>query len=134
MLVRDALVEAIGAKERAGYASARFVVPLGPLTLSFPNPGHLREHDIHHVALGVPTTFWGEVEISAYELRSGVPTLLIAFLAVGAVALGFVLAPVRVVRWLRAYRGTANAYGADVDALGALSVDELRARLRLPRV
>ena len=95
--------------DRRGYESARFRVRLGPITLVFPNPGKLPIHDLHHVALGVPATFWGEVEISAFEL--GIyPSALITLLCVGALALGGLLAPLRVRSMWRRYAGCRNLY------------------------
>ena len=119
--------------DRAGYRAARFVVPLGPLRLVFPNPGRLAEHDLHHVALDLPTTFWGEVEISAFELRTGAPSALIAFLCVGAMALGLVLSPRRVIRAWRRGKDARNLYrdAPPYDALLAMDVARLRAWMRL---
>jgi hypothetical protein len=56
----------------------------------------------------VPPTFWGEVEISMFELRSGSPSPLITFLCAGAVLLGTILAPRRVLMWWRTYAGARN--------------------------
>lgn len=119
---------------REAYAARRFVVTLGPVSVTLPNPGRLPSHDLHHVALGVPSSFWGEVEVSALELRTGAPTLLIAILCAGAVACGFMLAPRRVVRTWRSFRGARNLYtGAPpIERLYELEVDALRAWMRLP--
>lgn len=117
--------------DRAGYAARRFDVRLGPLVFRFPNPGLLRLHDLHHVALGLPPTFWGEVEVSAFELRTGAPTILIGFLCVGALCLGALLAPLRVVRAWRRYRGARNLYAGRYEEVAALDLDELRRRCHL---
>jgi hypothetical protein len=111
-------------------ASGNFALNVGPFRVPFPNPGKLAIHDVHHVALGVPATFWGEVQVSAFELRSGAPTALIWLLCVGALGLGFVVRPARVAGWIRAYRGCTNLYREpDLASLLSLDVTALRARL-----
>ena len=122
--------------DRGGYASRTFAVPLGPVRLVFPNPGRLAEHDLHHVALDVPATFWGEVELSAFELRTGAPSAIIALLCVGALALGSVLSPRRVLSaWKRHPRGRSLYRDAPAyEALTAMRVDELRAWMRLDAI
>ncbi len=119
--------------DRGGYTASTFRVPLGPLVLTFPNPGRLAQHDLHHVALGLPATFWGEVEISAFELRTGAPNLVIAILCVGALALGSLLAPRRVWRaWRRHPRGQSlYPRRGEQAALLAMRVGELRASMQL---
>jgi hypothetical protein len=119
--------------DRGGYRADRLVVRLGPLRLPFPNPGYLPFHDIHHVAVSAPPRFWGEVEVSVLELRSGCPTWLIWLLCVGAIALGAVVAPRRVLRTWRRYEGCRNVYrGHDLAELLALDLRELRRRMALP--
>ena len=121
------------AMDRAGYRTPRLVVMLGPLPLPFPNPGWLPLHDMHHVALALPPTFWGEVEISAFELRTGARTALIAFLCIGALFFGALLNPLRVVRAWRRYAGTRNLYRDErYDALLGMELEDLRAYMRLP--
>src|SRR5262245_6647288 len=96
--------------DRAAYGADRFVVRLGPLRLRFSNPRYLPFHDLHHVALDTPPTFWGEVEVSALELRSGCPTWLIWFLCVASLAVAALVGPRRVFRALRRYAGCRNVY------------------------
>ena len=137
--VADALADffRVHSLDREGYRADRLVVHLGPITLPFPNPGLLPLHDLHHVALAAAgytsaPNFWGEVEVSALELRSGPPTALITLLCVGALALGALLSPRRVLRSWRRYRGCTNLYRErDVSALLALPVEELLERMRL---
>jgi hypothetical protein len=118
--------------DRAGYRAPRFRVQLGRLRLSFPNPGWLPFHDLHHVALDLPPTFWGEVEVSAYELRSGSPTALITFLCLGALFFGLLVGPRRVARAWARYRGTKNLYGGfRYDDLVARELGDLRRELGL---
>ncbi len=118
--------------DRGGYRADKLVVRLGPIELPFPNPGYLPFHDLHHVAIDAPPSFWGEVEVSVLELRSGTPTLLIGFLCVSAIALGALLAPRRVWRMWRRYAGCDNVYrGYDYTELLALDLGALRRLMRL---
>ncbi len=116
--------------DRGGYRRRVFLVRLGPITLPFPNPRFLALHDLHHVALDVPPTFWGEVEVSAFELRSGCPSALIALLCVGALAFGALVAPRRVLSMWARYKGARNLYRPRVrlsyEELLALPLSELR--------
>jgi hypothetical protein len=136
MKTRDALERfcAEHRLDRRGYADTRFRVPLGPFTLVFPNPGKLPLHDLHHVMLGAAPTFWGEVEVSALELRAGTPNVIIWVLCVGALGLGLVARP-RVVRsWWRRSRGCRVLYDHPdtLDTILERDVDEVRAWMRLP--
>jgi ubiquinone biosynthesis protein Coq4 len=137
MKVREALADLVVA-HGAGMAAPtgrRFAVRIGPIVLPFPNPGYLARHDLHHVALGVPPTFWGEVEVSAFEVRSGLPSALVAILCLGSLLLGALLAPRRVCRALARYAGARNVYREGCYArLLDLDLAELRARMRLPPV
>jgi hypothetical protein len=128
------VAERAAAELRAGAdfnaATGKFTLNIGPMRIPFPDPGKLAIHDVHHVALGVPASFWGEVQVSAFELRSGAPTFVIWLLCVGALGLGLVVRPVQVTRWIRAYRGTRNLYREpDLSALMNVDVDALRAKL-----
>ncbi|MBX3271047.1 MAG: hypothetical protein KF729_12350 [Sandaracinaceae bacterium] len=133
MKVRDALGAyfARHGLDRGGYAARRFRVPLGLVTLTFPNPGRLHLHDLHHVALDAPPTFWGEVEVSALELRAGPPTALIALLCVGALALGCLVGPARTARAWRRARGARHLYGEAYEALLEEELATLRERVGL---
>jgi hypothetical protein len=120
--------------DRGGYVAPRFRVGLGPLTLAFPNPGWLPFHDLHHVALAIPPTFWGEVEISAFELKTGCPNFLVWFLCVGALGFGLLVGPLRVVRaWRRFSHAQRNLYDRDhiYTELLALPLTELRSRMKV---
>jgi hypothetical protein len=88
-----------------------FWVALGPLKVPVPHPGQLRWHDLHHVVLGYGTDAIGEMEISAFELRTGVTTPMVLFLCLAGVALGLLVAPVRTARAWRGARGKRNLYG-----------------------
>jgi hypothetical protein len=102
-------------------------VKLGFFTLLLPNPRYLPLHDLHHTALGAPPTFWGEVEVSAFELQSGTPTAFITLLCVGALFLGALARPVQVWHWLARYREASNLYRrTEYELLLALKLAELR--------
>ncbi|MFP2909138.1 hypothetical protein ACLESD_29665 [Pyxidicoccus sp. 3LFB2] len=92
-------------------------------------------HDLHHAALGVPMDFWGEVEVSAFELRSGIPTALVWLLCAGSVAFGALRSPLRTLALWRRYAGYRyNFYGegARYEELRAMTVAQARHALRLP--
>ncbi len=133
--VAQALAEFLAAHrmDRRGYKSRVLLVRLGPIALPFPNPGFLPVHDLHHVVLGAPPTFWGEVEVSAFELRSGPPSALVALLCVGALVLGGLLAPRRVWAMWKRHRGAVNLYrrtlGLSYAAALALDLESLRAMM-----
>lgn len=88
-----------------------FWVALGPLKVPVPHPGQLRWHDLHHVVLGYGTDAIGEMEISAFELRTGVKTPMVLALCLAGIALGLVVAPQRTVRAWRSARAKRNVYG-----------------------
>ena len=118
-----------------GYEDRRFKVSVGKLVLNFPNPGKLPYHDLHHVVSGYGTRLVGEAEVSVYELRGGCPTLLILFLCLGSIAIGFVLSPVRVLRAWRTVKGTRTLYASTVpyDRLLEMNIADLRSSLGIPR-
>ena len=97
-------------------------------------------HDLHHVAPGYGTDMRGEGEISIWEARRGLRPL---GLYVGSIVItgslgGVLMAPRRALAAWRASAGTASSLfaGADTEAayeaLLALTVGELRARLGVP--
>jgi len=103
-----------------------------PIGVPAPNPGRLREHDLHHVALGVRPNLRGEIAVSVLELLDGPPTALIGLLCVGAVAIGYLRWPLRThALWAR-LRGGRTVYGRDVEPLYAGDVAALRRYLGVP--
>jgi hypothetical protein len=123
---------AVHGYSRQGYHARGFVLTLGPLRLPMPNPGRLHLHDLHHIGLGAEQDFWGEVEVSVFELRGGAPTAYITALCISGIALGALRAPRRVWRWWCAYAGVQTLYPEpDYPALLRLSRADLRARMRL---
>lgn len=110
-----------------------FTLQLGPLGLALPNPGHLDLHDMHHLALDAPPTIMGEIQVGAFEVRSGFPTAYIGLYDVAAVVLGLLVCPLRTLGWLHRYRGCRSFYdeGPRLDAWLARPLDELLAYLRV---
>ncbi|MBK9034642.1 MAG: hypothetical protein IPL61_25815 [Myxococcales bacterium] len=131
----------------ADYDAPWVKLRLGRIPLGFPNSRARRAavplHDLHHIATGYETTWRGEGEIAAWELAAGCGRYWAAWgLNAGAMLIGLVLAPRRVVRAFVRGRRSKSLYqlvrraesterAGSIDELLALPVDELRARLRL---
>jgi hypothetical protein len=136
MRVADALV---AWRARTGQSEATdrglaFRVRLGPLAIPIPNPGQLHWHDLHHLVLGYGTDLEGEMEISAYELRTVPRTLIVFLLCIAGVAAGLVLAPRRTLAAWRRARRCRNLYGAGLrydDVIG-WRMEELAAWMAPP--
>jgi hypothetical protein len=120
-----------------GYSKSWVRVDLGPLPVWFPNTKSRRRavplHDLHHIATGYDTTVVGEAEIGAWELAAGCADYYAAWLLnLGAVGLGFLVAPRRV--WRAFVRGrrsiTLYRLGFDDEWLTE-TVGALRRRLSL---
>jgi hypothetical protein len=108
-------------------------IRVGPLQIPVPNPKKLHWHDLHHALLGYGNDVFGEVEVSAFELRTGVPDPLIGVLCVAGVALGLVICPLRTWRaWQRA-AGARNLYREQraLDEVLGWEVDHALAELSL---
>lgn len=114
------------APERIQPEDPTLWIPVGLGRVPVPNPRGLPAHDVHHLILDHGTDLWGEIAVSAFELRTGPPSLFIAALCVVGVVAGCVLAPRLTWRAWRAADGWRNAYGLDLDGL---SVREVRALL-----
>lgn len=110
-----------------------FWVTVGPLRIPVPHPGALHWHDLHHVALGVGPDLVGEIEVSAFELRTGAANAILLFLCIAAVLLGVFVAPRRTLAAFRRARGSRNLYRCRVPREEVLSwpVAELRNWMRL---
>ncbi len=121
------------------YEAPTVPIPLGPFTITLPNTAGRKElvrwHDLHHLTTGYGTDPAGEAEIGAWELRAGC-TNLAGYVYNGmAVLLGLLIAPLRTYRAFVTARGATTLYRLGLvyeDAL-ALPVDELRARMGIPR-
>lgn len=112
---------------------------LWKLTVKIPNTEGRRKavriHDLHHVLTGYDTTLAGEAEIGAWELASGClrwPAATVLNLSI--LAIGLVIAPVRLARaWARGSQ-TKNLYGEDgVEHLLPRTVAATRTNLGLDR-
>lgn len=117
MKVADALA---AFRQERGQSEARnrerlFRVRLGPVSVPIPNPGQLHWHDIHHVVLGYDTDLVGEMEISAFELRTTPRTVIVFLLCLAGVAAGLLWAPRRTLAAWRRARGWRNLYGSGLD-------------------
>lgn len=96
----------------------------------------LRMHDLHHVALGFGTDTAGELEVSAWEHRTGtngIGALPRCMIFVGLVA-GLVLSPRRTLAAWRAGREHRSLYVAPLpkETLLRMTVGELRSHLGVP--
>jgi hypothetical protein len=108
------------------------------LPIVFPNFDARRRvlflHDVHHLLTGYPTTWTGEGEIGAFELRTGCGRLWAAWLFNGGGFLfGLVIAPRALFRAFVRARGCRNFYGTDERRVATLEVATARAELGLDR-
>jgi len=86
-------------------------IRVGPILIPYPNPGRFVLHDMHHILLGVRPDFWGELEVSAFELRTGCPTFRIWFICAACVLLALIASPRRALAaWRRFAHHTTNLY------------------------
>jgi hypothetical protein len=125
--------------EVGAYTAPTFRIRVFGVTWTLPNWASRRRvvpfHDLHHVVTGYGTDLVGEAEVSAWELRCGsLDSFFLWCFKLGAVSLGLVLAPSRVVRSFRRARGQRNLYGdpRSYQAILALPLGELRAGLGVP--
>jgi len=105
----------------------------GVPVFAFPNFATRRRsvklHDVHHVLTGYDTSWVGESEIGAWEIGSGCGRHWVAWvLNLGAMAIGFVIAPRRTWRAFARGRRSGNLYAsASLDeSLLDRTVDDLR--------
>lgn len=95
------------------------VVRIGPIPVAYPNiearRRAVRYHDLHHVVTGYSTDLCGEVEISAWEVRTGCKGYWVAW----ALGLSGLLAvfkwPRETIRAFARGRQCQNLYGQDYD-------------------
>lgn len=117
------------------------LIKFGPLALPLPNLESRRKnifmHDIHHLITGYDTTWLGEGSVSSWEIATGgwkqlyFPWLLTLW----AMAVGMMLYPRASYRAFQAglYQNNALTGGLSRPDMYALTVDELRERLRRDR-
>jgi hypothetical protein len=89
-----------------------FWVRLGSVSIPVPHPGQLHWHDLHHLVLGYGTDLVGEMEISAFELRTVPRTVVVFLLCVAGVAAGLIWAPRQTIAAWRRAKGWRNLYGS----------------------
>lgn len=130
-----------------GFTTAGYDEPWTPAALfgirfRVPNPPRHRwaimRHDLHHAATGFGTDLRGEVEISAWEARSGLRGLgcYTGWIVLSLALFGLVIAPRRTLAAWRAARGGSSLFRLarlDYESLLAQPLGELRATLGLPR-
>jgi hypothetical protein len=78
--------------------------------------------------LGYDTDLVGEMEVSAFELRTRPRTTMVWLLCIAGALLGLAVAPRRTVRAWRSARGWRNLYACPVPHAEVLtwSIDEMR--------
>jgi len=141
-LIRDALTQHYvkhGLPLDGGASNPWFNVHIGPMTIRLPNPPARRRavvmHDINHIVTGYNTTFSeGEMSIAAFEVGAGCGRLAIVwFINLSLLAIALVVHPrVAFAGFVRGRR-SASIYAnvKDATALGEMSVDRVRALLRI---
>lgn len=92
-----------------------FWLRMGPVSLPLPNPAQFQWHDLHHIALGYDTDLIGEMEVSAFELRTRTRTVMVFLLCLAATMLGLVWAPRRTLAAWRRAAGCRNLYGCNLE-------------------
>lgn len=122
-----------------GGSSARWVrVRFLGVPVSFPNFAARRRilfpHDVHHLLTGYETNWRGEAEIGGFELASGCRRFWAAWMFnSGGFLFGLAIAPRRMFRAFVRGRRCRNFYGAEEQALAALTVGAARRQLGLDR-
>ena len=121
-----------------GYGDKWVRLRIGRWAIGFPNTQArvraVKLHDLHHVLTGYGTTWMGEAEIGAWEIASGCgrhyPAWLLNF---GALAIGLLLGPRRVIEAFVRGRHSGNLYSGEFqEHLLDLTVGGLRAELVIP--
>lgn len=120
------------------YTAPTFSIGVFGLSLRLPNTkGRKRAvpfHDLHHVLTGYGTSWMGEAEIGAWELRSGCNSFITYYLNGAGVLIGLFLSPRRVWRAFRAAKGQHTLYleSLPYGRLLQMTVGEVRHRLGIP--
>ena len=119
LMIRNARSEYFqrsGFSSDGGYSDRWVYLKAGGVTVFvFPNtPARVRSvrlHDIHHILTEYDTSWAGEAEIAAWELASGCRRHYAAWvLNSGALLIGIVLWPRRVLKAFRRGRRSGNLY------------------------
>lgn len=120
------------------YSARTFTIGVFGWRLRFPNTkGRKRAvpfHDLHHVLTGYGTTWIGEAEIGAWELRAGCNSFITYYLNGAGVVIGLFLSPRRVWRAFRTAKGQHTLYldSLPYERLLQMTVAEVRQRLGIP--
>jgi len=120
------------------YSASTFTIGVFGWQLTFPNPESRKRavpfHDLHHVLTGYGTTWMGEAEIGAWELRAGCNSFITYYLNGGGVLIGLFLSPRRVWRAFRAAKGQRTLYldSLPYERLLQMTVGQARQRLGIP--
>jgi hypothetical protein len=138
--LRDALAvyfDENGFGADGGYTSSWVDFKLGPIPFPFPNTAArkraVRYHDLHHVVTGYRTDFFGELEISAWEIGSGCRDFVAAWqLNLSGLAGGVFFRPRRTFEAFVRGRESENFYGRVYDeALLQTTVSRAKEDLRV---
>lgn len=129
-----------GGFDQSSYADDWVAIPVGPLTVRFPNTEDRKKvlplHDVHHALTGYDSSNIGEAEEGAWELGSGCMGEPLAwFLNSAAMVPGVFLAPQRTLRAFARGRRSDNLYSRrpELEPLLAQDLEETRGQLRIPR-
>jgi hypothetical protein len=119
-----------------GYGDAWVDFMFGPVPFPFPNtPARVRAvryHDLHHVLTGYATDFWGEMDISAWEIGAGCRDYAAAWqLNLGGLACGALCKPRRTLRAFARGRRSHSLYGMPFEPLLERTVGDVRSELGL---
>ncbi|HEV2488216.1 MAG TPA: hypothetical protein VGT03_00280 [Candidatus Acidoferrales bacterium] len=120
------------------YDASTFTIGTFGIPVKYPNiPSRKRAiplHDLHHVLTGYDTSWIGEAEIGAWELRAGCNSFITYYLNGWGVIIGLFISPRRVWRAFRAARGQRTLYRDPLpyDRLLEMTVSALRVRLGIP--
>jgi ubiquinone biosynthesis protein Coq4 len=120
------------------YSAPTFALNFGPLRVKFLNTKNRKKavplHDLHHVLTGYRTSWIGEGEIGAWELRGGCNSPVLYWLNGGGVIIAMLLSPSRVWRAFRNAKGQRTLYRDPIpyDSLLEMTVGEVRRRVGIP--
>jgi hypothetical protein len=116
------------------YSSPLFRLGIGRVIFNLPNPGLLPWHDLHHIVTGFETDVIGEAEISVYELRCGCRSVMVHILCIGAILIGFFIAPKRIINAWKGSKGARTLYytARPYEELLEMDVTDLRLHLGIP--
>jgi hypothetical protein len=134
---RDLYLAANGSRIR-DYAASTFTIRFWGISVKFPDTANRKRviplHDLRHVLTGYETTWIGEAEIGAWELRAGCTTLIAYFPNRSGVIIGLCISPAGVWRAFVAAKGQHTLYRDSMryDSLLQMIVGEVRKRLGIP--